>query len=413
MTFTIFAASVAAVLGLALFLSGCGAYPHESSKDAVGLSDASVGDIVVFGDIRWYVIAKTEAGCTLLSEKPVVKMPFDEAGYQRANTWEESTVREWLNEKFYNTFTEEEKTLITKTHNLNPASREYGTPGGSDTDDHIFLLSLDEASALDKKIRHCGYWYGMKHQWWWLRSPGVNANYTTYVGAGNNSDAKIDPKGDIAGNSAGAVRPALNIRFADHTAGSSINRSPEEEKAELVAISDSQVGDVVAFGRYTWYVTDKTDGICTLLCQGAVAEMPYNYSKTDITWENCSLRSWLNEDFYNCKFSDGERASIATTHNTFTGSDSSYDMDCGNDTDDKVYLFSYSESNTVSDDIRDCGVYWWLRSPGKDQSDAVFVLGRSANLMGSEVDNSFGVRPAIRIRYSDYALDNVLCFCYQ
>ena len=192
----------AVVFCLALLISGCAASSHESSKDAVGLSDASVGDIVVFGDIRWYVIAKTENGCTLLSEKPVIKMAFNKAGYQTSGTWYDSTLRSWLNEKFYNTFTEEEKALIVKTHNLNPASREYGTPGGSDTDDYIFLLSVDEANALDKKVRHCGYWYGMDHQWWWLRSPGVNADYTAYVGKGNNKDATVDPTGDDSVKSA-------------------------------------------------------------------------------------------------------------------------------------------------------------------------------------------------------------------
>ena len=67
------AVSTAAVLGLAFFISGCNASRHESPKDAVGLSDVSVGDIVVFGDIRWFVIAKTDDGYTLLSEKPVIR----------------------------------------------------------------------------------------------------------------------------------------------------------------------------------------------------------------------------------------------------------------------------------------------------------------------------------------------------
>ena len=39
------------VLLAALMISGCGSSPHESIKDAVELS---VGDIVVFGNIRWY-----------------------------------------------------------------------------------------------------------------------------------------------------------------------------------------------------------------------------------------------------------------------------------------------------------------------------------------------------------------------
>ena len=43
------AVSAAAVLGLVFFISGCSASHNGSSKDAVVLSDASVGDIVVFG----------------------------------------------------------------------------------------------------------------------------------------------------------------------------------------------------------------------------------------------------------------------------------------------------------------------------------------------------------------------------
>ena len=391
--------SVAAVLGLAFLISGCGASPREIPQDAVGLSDASVGDIVVFGDIRWYVIAKTETGCTLLAEKPVIKMPFNEAGYHTSGAWEDSSVRAWLNEKFLGTFTEEERALIAKTHNSTPASSEYGTPGGNDTDDYIFLLSVDEANALDKKIRHCGYWYDMDHQWWWLRSPGANNSYAAYVGKGNNSEARIDPAGDVAGNEFGAVRPALNLRFADHTVPTAFNRTSTEVEVELAAISESQVGDAVAFGRYTWFVADKTDGICTLLCQGPIAEKPYHDTNMEITWENCSLRRWLNEDFYNSSFTDGEKAAIITAHYTFTEADSTYGIDCGNDTDDKVYLFSYSESNTVSDDIRGCGINWWLRSPGEKQDRAVFILGRAANLMGRDVEYSSGVRPAIKVRY--------------
>ncbi|MCR4990361.1 MAG: DUF6273 domain-containing protein [Lachnospiraceae bacterium] len=390
--------SAAAVLGLAFIISGCHSTRHDSPKDAVKLTDASVGDIVVFGDIRWYVIAKTETEYTLLSEKPVIKQCFRKAGYGiTTSTWEESTVRAWLNDKFYNTFTEEEKALIVKMHNINADSSEYGTSGGNDTDDHIYLLSVDEANALDNSVRKCGPWDSPFHQWWWLRSPGANTSYVAYVGKGK--DGVIDPNGDIASNGYGAVRPALNLSLAGHTVPTSINRTSEEVESELKAISDSQIDDVVVFGRYTWYVTNKTDGICTLLCQGPVAYMPYNDSSTDITWENCSLRRWLNEDFYNSKFSDGEKAAIITSYNTFIKDDSKYGMDCGNDTDDKVYLFSYSEAMAVSDDTRDCGVDWWLRSPGKTQNNAVFIGLRSPNLMGTEVSYDFAVRPAIRVSY--------------
>lgn len=79
-----------------------------------------------------------------------------------------------------------------------------------------------------------------------------------------------------------------------------------------------------------------------------IANMAYNEDIADITWENYSLRRWLNEDFSNSKFSDGEKGLIITTHNTFAADDSPYEMYCGNDTDDKVYLFIYSKSKVVA-----------------------------------------------------------------
>ncbi len=388
---------LAALIGIASILSGCFASTQESTKEAVALSDASVGDVVVFGDIRWYVTAKTETSCTLLTEKPVIKLPFNVPRYHCSNTWDQSTLREWLNEKFYYTFTEEERALISLTHNSNPPSAKFGTPGGEDTDDYIFLLSVDEANALDSQVRKAGYWYDMNDQWWWLRSPGANESYIAYVGTKKNV---VDPSGDVAGNTYGAVRPALNLRLSGDPIPTKMHKTAAEEK-ELAVIADSQVDDVVAFGRYTWYVADKSDGICTLLCAGPVAKMPYNDEKTDVTWETCSLRRWLNVDFFDSKFSDGEKAAIVTTHNTFTEEESHYGMDCGNETDDKVYLFTDSEAKIVSDDIRGCGIDWWLRSPGKEQNEAVYILGTAANYMGNDVDHSMGVRPVIRVRYAE------------
>ena len=68
---------------------------------------------------------------------------------------------------------------------------------------------------------------------------------------------------------------------------------------------------------------------------------------------------------------------------------------------DKVYLFTDSEAKIVSDDIRGCGIDWWLRSPGKEQNEAVYILGTAANYMGNDVDHSMGVRPVIRVRYAE------------
>ena len=72
---------------------------------------------------------------------------------------------------------------------------------GNVTDDHIYLLSIDEATALDSGIRNCG-------SVWWLRSPGCISNYA----------AVVDVDGSVYADGYGVddefdVRPALNLEF--------------------------------------------------------------------------------------------------------------------------------------------------------------------------------------------------------
>ena len=84
---------------------------------------------------------------------------------------------------------------------------------------------------------------------------------------------------------------------------------------------------------------------------------------------------------------------------------SHYETDCGNDTDDKVYLFSYAEAMAVSDDIRDCGIDWWMRTPGKYQHNAEYIGLRSPDTIGNYVTSHIAVRPAIRVRYFGQTVD--------
>lgn len=163
------------------------------------IAGADVGDIVTFGKYTWYVIDKADDGCTLLSEKYITERAY----YTEWEfiTWEKCTLRTWLNNDFYNEFSDEEKALIEKTHNSNPDNSEYNTDGGSDTDDYIYLLSLDEAENVSKDIRADG-------SWWWLRSPGM---YQDYV-AGVLSDGSLHTDGRSV-LSAHGVRPALNLKF--------------------------------------------------------------------------------------------------------------------------------------------------------------------------------------------------------
>ena len=90
-------------------------------------------------------------------------------------------------------------------------------------------------------------------------------------------------------------------------------------------ISKAQVGDTVRFGSYEqdndkdngseaieWLVLDKQDGKLLLLSKDALDAKPYNEEFKDVTWETCTLRSWLNDTFYSTAFSTAEQGLIAT-----------------------------------------------------------------------------------------------------
>ena len=74
--------------------------------------------------------------------------------------------------------------------------------------------------------------------------------------------------------------------------------------------------DVITFGSYEldgdtsngaepieWEVlAEREDGAKLLVSKYLLTSMPYNEKLEDITWEECTLRSWLNEEFYEQAF---------------------------------------------------------------------------------------------------------------
>ncbi len=141
-------------------------------------------------------------------------------------TWENCTLRQWLNNEFINqAFSKEEQNKIVLTNISNPNNPEYGTWGGNDTQDKIFLLSIDEVKKYFKDIedRECkptnyakqqGAWtnHGSRYLGncrWWLRSPGENQNDAAGVGG----DGSIYDSGCYVHDVTYAVRPALFINL--------------------------------------------------------------------------------------------------------------------------------------------------------------------------------------------------------
>lgn len=99
-----------------------------------------------------------------------------------------------------------------------------------------------------------------------------------------------------------------------------------------------------------------------------------------MSWEKSTLRKWLNKKFMNRAFSSSEQEAIRTTK-VINEDNYYYKTDGGNDTLDKIYLLSLSETDEEKEygftdsygmtikysnyaDLCDYQ-YWWLRTPEK------------------------------------------------
>ena len=157
----------------------------------------------------------------------------------------------------------------------------------------------------------------------------------------------------------------------------------------------------------TWRVIDvQGDRALLLLAEACLGRKPYNMTQTPVTWETCSLRKWLNKDFYDLAFNDEEKTRILET-TIPAQANPDYGTDPGNDTQDKVFLLSISEAQSLltkkqrifENPGSHYGWCWWLRSTGKYPERAVVVY--SDGSIDSFGDLVYGadnvVRPALWI----------------
>jgi hypothetical protein len=184
--------------------------PQQLSDVKVTINEGCA--IVKLAGIDWRVIDMESDKVLLISAEIHEEQPYNIE--KKDITWEFCTLRKYLNEEFYNKLGPV-KAAIVEVRNSNPNNPWYGTPGGNDTTDKIFLLSLDEvvkyfgdSGDLAKKIRKAGDGYlendgrflhdqytpsrqtrwkpsrGNKGCDWWLRSPGKDGTYAAYVASG-------------------------------------------------------------------------------------------------------------------------------------------------------------------------------------------------------------------------------------
>ncbi len=502
--------------------------PNDTQKSIV-----KVGEIITLGHyeqdgnknngaeaVEWQVLAVEKDRALVISRYSLDAKPYNEE--KSSVTWATSTLRTWLNGEFYNNaFSSAEKGAIQQVTVKNSDNTKYGTEGGNDTTDRIFLLSIDEAKMyfVNDEARKCeptaysknkGSWVndssGMT--WWWLRSPGINGNYDATVHTNgdinylgyrvniNNMSVRpafwldlnaetifMTPETLIPSNTStpyAAPKPTntpkptetknpvyrviLDTLLRDRpTNGGTVLRSilkgtvltysGESKEAEgktwihvrtengnegwinkaaaELQNNDSRSlreGDIITLGHYEqdgnknngleaieWQVLTVEDNRALVISRYGLDAKPYNEEKTSVTWETCTLRAWLNVEFYKSTFSNEEKEQIQTV-SVKNPNNATYGTKGGNDTTDRIFLLSIDEAEQYfeNDEARKCEptaysknngswvndssgmTWWWLRSPGINGNyDATVHTNGNINYLGYRVNiNNISVRPA-------------------
>ena len=232
-------------------------------------SDGSVGYNT--DPIKWRVLENANGQLFLLSDQNLDVFQYHTDS--ESVTWEKSTMRSWLNgysashntggdsgtdytsDNFIGTaFSEKEQGAIVDTTVVNDDNPDYNTEGGENTNDKIFLLSVDEArnssyftddsSRIATNTAYVagggkigGGMLGVgEADNWWLRSPGNDDDIAAYVND-NGGVRSFGPNVDFVIT---AVRPAFNLNLNSvlFTSAAEGGKSASGMDSGLTAVDD-------------------------------------------------------------------------------------------------------------------------------------------------------------------------------
>lgn len=244
-----------------------GSYGLNNPRISNGLT---TWDCVYFGNyyqssgsrkekIKWRVLSVNGNDAFLLADKCL-----DAGAYHdeyESITWENCTLRKWMNGSFYsNAFSSSrERQAIYNTRVRNESNPYYGTTGGNDTNDYVFLLSISEASntsygfdndfmaksktrcaqctnyaiskgasvSSDSEFKNNGDWR--------LRTPGETMSFglRTYIAYCSKKGYGIESGGSCTMTDY-AIRPALHLNLSYTDVWSNAGTVDSNNKANLV-----------------------------------------------------------------------------------------------------------------------------------------------------------------------------------
>lgn len=194
--------------------------------------------------ISWIVLAVEDDKMMLLSEYCLDCRSYNDAFADI--TWEGCTLRKWLNGPFVSdAFSRLEKDAILLTKLQNNDNSSYGTSGGNETNDSVFLLSIDEFNKYvitddlvqarhtkhakeqwsnqyhDDSTAHSDYYYLDSYLYsggpWRLRSPGSDPKKAAVVPETFTIGNIFMPAGEPVTYCVDGIRPAIWVDLTNDT----------------------------------------------------------------------------------------------------------------------------------------------------------------------------------------------------
>ncbi len=236
---------------------------HEVTRGADGKDRIKLGEYPAGAPITWLVLENNGKDLLLLSEYGLDAKAFNDMTYsyqktgsfgKGTNEWHNSTLREWLNDEFYNAaFNQEEKGMILEdNHDTYKMSSTGTVEETAPVSDRIFLLSAREVKKYfptqrDLICKATGFAKeqgaeiegGPMQCHWWCRSPAVELmpGLPQWVGC---IMADGNAKGWGNTSSGVCVRPVIRIRSdAVKNASGAASASPSAGKPAAVASAPS------------------------------------------------------------------------------------------------------------------------------------------------------------------------------